>query len=170
MMNRKLSEQGGNLISTVKQIVSRIVRTYKTNDPFEIAEHKNITILFNDLGDTFGFFSSYKRFKFIHINSVLDDGMRRYVCAHELGHAVLHPRMNTPFLRSNTFFYTDRLEKEANEFAVELLLPDDVVREYGSIYDAAAACGVPNEVASLKRIDEGLLRTFLRDERSYYSV
>ena len=36
------------------------------------------------------------------------------------GHSQIHPRVNTPFLRKNTLFSTDR-EVEANRFAVELL-------------------------------------------------
>ena len=48
--------------------------------------------------------------------------MQRTVCAHELGHAVLHTHANTPFLRKNTFFSVDKLEIEANTFAALLLI------------------------------------------------
>ncbi|ALS27153.1 IrrE-type HTH domain-containing protein [Paenibacillus sp. 32O-W] len=155
-------------MSHIKSIVNKLINRHKTNDPFEIAALKNITILFNYLGETLGFFSSYKRAKFIHINNYLDEPMRRFVCAHELGHAVLHPRVNTPFLKSSTLFSVNRLEREANEFAVELLLPDEVVREYQTIYEAAAAYGVPEEVVELKRLDGSWLRKFWHDERSYF--
>lgn len=128
-----------------------MIKKYRTNDPFEIASQKNITVLLSYLGETLGFFSSYKRSKFIHINDDLDDPMKRFVCAHELGHAVLHPGINTPFLRSKTLFSIDRIEREANEFAVELLMPDEIILEYDTIYEAAAACGVPEDLAVLKR-------------------
>lgn len=137
----------------IKQTVSRLIKKHKTNDPFDIASQKNITILYSPLGKTYGFFSTYKRIRFIHINNDLDSSMQRFICAHELGHAVLHPGINTPFMKANTFFSTDRIEREANTFAVELLMPDDVVREHQTIYKAAAACGVPEEVAMLKRVD-----------------
>jgi Zn-dependent peptidase ImmA (M78 family) len=84
-----------------------------------------------------------------------------------LGHAVLHPRANTPFLKANTFFSVERIEREANEFAVELLMPDTVVREYQTIYEAAAACGVPEEVVRLKRVEDGWVRNLWHDERSF---
>ncbi len=137
----------------IKRIVSRLIKKHKTNDPFEIAAQKNIIILFNYLGGTFGFFSTYKRAKFIHINSNLDEPMQRFVCAHELGHVVLHPNVNTPFMRAHTLFSIDKIEKEANKFAVELLIPDEIVHEHETIFAAAASCGVPAEVAILKRIN-----------------
>lgn len=129
-----------------------MVKKYRTNDPFEIATQKNITVLKANLSETLGFFSSYKRMSFIHINNRLDNPMQRFVCAHELGHAVLHPGINTPFLKAKTLYSIDRFEREANEFAVELLMPDAIVREYSTIQEAAAACEVPLEVAYLKKV------------------
>ncbi|SDH22721.1 protein of unknown function [Aneurinibacillus thermoaerophilus] len=111
----------------IKEIVRQLIKKHKSNDPFQIAKEKNIIILFAELGTTFGFYSSYKRIQFIHLNNQLDEMMQRFVCAHELGHAVLHPKSNTPFLRANTLFSVEKLEVEANTFAVELLLPDEVI-------------------------------------------
>jgi Zn-dependent peptidase ImmA (M78 family) len=81
----------------IKEIVRQLIKKYKSNDPFQIAKEKNIIILFAELGATLGFYNSYKRIQFIHLNNQLDEMMQRFVCAHELGHAVLHPRSNTPF-------------------------------------------------------------------------
>lgn len=111
-------------------------------------------MLFEDLGHTLGFYNTYKRFKFIHINNQIDEITQRFVCAHELGHAVLHPKANTPFLRNQTFFSVDRLEIEANTFAVELLLTDNMVSAYKdthlSIQEVAEIHGVPGGFARLK--------------------
>lgn len=79
-------------------------------------------------------------------------------CAHELGHAILHPDENTAFLKKNTLFSTDKIEVEANTFAVELLLPDELFLEQDNyscftIYDAINEKGVPVVLLSLKRID-----------------
>jgi len=139
-------------MNLIKKTVQRLVWTYKTSCPFQIAEHKNIVVLFAPLGNVYGFFQTYKRHCFIHINNGLDEQMQRFVCAHELGHAVLHQKENTPFIQRHTFFSVDRLEREANKFAVELLMPDDVIKEYQTLPQAAAACGVPLEVAKLKVI------------------
>ncbi|PFC88526.1 hypothetical protein CN272_11155 [Bacillus anthracis] len=141
----------------IKENVLNIIEKYKTTDPFEIAKQKSITVLYADLGNTLGFYNTYKRFKFIHINNQIDEITQRFVCAHELGHAVLHPKANTPFLRNQTFFSIDRLEIEANTFAVELLLTDEMVSAYEdtrlSIQEVAEIYGVPGGFARLKTYD-----------------
>ncbi len=138
----------------IKEYVLKIVEKHGTTNPFEIAKRKNIIVLFEDLGNTLGFYNTYKRFKFIHINNKIDEITQRFVCAHELGHAVLHPKANTPFLRNQTFFSVDRLEIEANTFAVELLLTDEMVSAYEdthlSIQEVAEIHGVPGGFARLK--------------------
>ena len=55
--------------------------------------------------------------------------MQSFTCAHELGHAILHPNASTPFLRSNTLLSVDKLEQEANLFATILLIPDELILE-----------------------------------------
>ncbi|WP_242295077.1 ImmA/IrrE family metallo-endopeptidase [Bacillus cereus group sp. BfR-BA-01381] len=138
----------------IKDYVMKIVKKHGTTNPFEIAKRKDIIVLFEDLGNTLGFYNTYKRFKFIHINNRINETTQRFVCAHELGHALLHPKANTPFLRNKTFFSVDRLEIEANTFAVELLLPDEMISEYQdtnlSIQEIAEIYGIPESFASLK--------------------
>lgn len=141
----------------VKECVTGLIKQHKTNNPFEIASQKNIMVLCGEnLGNILGYFRTYRRIKMIHINANLGEIERRYVCAHELGHAVLHPKINTSFLKRNTFVVTDKIENEANTFAVELLMPDEVISEYintwVTIQKVAAACGVPKEFAHLKGI------------------
>jgi Zn-dependent peptidase ImmA (M78 family) len=141
-------------MKVIKEIVRQLIKKHKSNDPFQIAKEKNIIILFAELGNTLGFYSSYKRVQFIHLNNQLDEMMQRFVCAHELGHAVLHPKSNTPFLRANTLFSVEKLELEANTFAVELLLPDDIITQYQNtdltIYDVAEIHSVPRQLVYLK--------------------
>ncbi|MFA5385880.1 MAG: ImmA/IrrE family metallo-endopeptidase [Eubacteriales bacterium] len=108
------------------------------------------------LGSTLGYYSTYKRIKFIHINHWLDDASQRFVCAHELGHAILHPKINTPFLKKHTFFSINRYEQETNEFAVELLVSDQAVYEYDTLEKVALACGVPQELIYLKKYENFL--------------
>ncbi|MDA2474913.1 ImmA/IrrE family metallo-endopeptidase [Bacillus cereus group sp. Bce025] len=138
----------------IKEYVLKIAQKHGTTNPFEIAKRKSIIVLFEDLGNTLGFYNTYKRFKFIHINNKINETTQRFVCAHELGHALLHPKANTPFLRNKTFFSVDRLEVEANTFAVELLLPDEMISEYQdtnlSIQEIAAIFGIPGDFSRLK--------------------
>lgn len=139
-----------------KSAVINLIKKYKTNDPFEIARSKGINIMYEPLGRTLGYYNCYKRIQFIHINNNLDERTQKFVCAHELGHALLHRDSNTSFLKANTFFSIDKIEVEANSFAVELLLTDEAISEYKnsnlSINEVASIYGVPSEVAHLKKI------------------
>ncbi|MCC2430887.1 ImmA/IrrE family metallo-endopeptidase [Bacillus paranthracis] len=138
----------------IKEYVLYIAEKHQTTNPFEIASRKGISVMFENLGNTLGFYSTYKRMKFIHINNQIDEITQRFVCAHELGHALLHPKANTPFLRNQTLFSVDRLEVEANTFAVELLLSDDMISDYEntnlSIQEVAEIHGIPKSFARLK--------------------
>ncbi|WP_339171530.1 ImmA/IrrE family metallo-endopeptidase [Anoxybacillus sp. FSL W8-1294] len=143
------------MANQIKQIVEKLVKKHGTNNPFEIASQKGIVLLFEQLGGIYGYHHSFKRINIIHINSELNESMQRFVCAHELGHAVLHPELSTSFLQKNTLFCMDKVEREANEFAVELLLSDDVLYTYrgtdATIYEAAATYGVPSKLIHLKK-------------------
>jgi Zn-dependent peptidase ImmA (M78 family) len=142
----------------IKEKVNSITEKYNTNDPFEIAHAMHIHVYQRDLhNEIMGFYKYIRRNKFIFINSNLNDDTQLFTCAHELGHSQLHPRTNTPFLRSNTLLSVDKIEHEANRFAVELLMSDRDLYELKdsnmTIYDAAAMYGVPQEVCHLKKFD-----------------
>lgn len=135
-----------------KSKAENLIKKYQTNNPFKIAELMNIVVLFEDLKDTLGYFNKYKRIKMIHINQAATDIDQRFICAHELGHSVLHPSVNTPFLKKNTLFSISKIEQEANAFAVELLLPDRLLRENAecSVFNIGKAVGIPDKLIKLK--------------------
>lgn len=136
----------------IKKIVQKISNRFSSHDPFEIADNLNITILYLPLGNTLGYFTTFRRFKFIILNENCPENLLPFVCAHELGHSVLHRGVNTPFLKRNTLFSVDRIEKEANTFAVELLLPDDLLLDYKEmpISSMARCTGIPEGLENLK--------------------
>ena len=136
----------------IKDIVSGLIKKYKTNDPFRIAAKRHIHILYEPLGSTMGYFSRDFRIGFIHINQYLPGEEKIFVCGHELGHGVMHQDINTPFLKRHTLFSTSKIERQANTFAVELLLPDSLLREYSdcSIINIAKNQGVPEKLIQLK--------------------
>lgn len=143
-------------MSWIKDEVYRIITKHKTNNPFEIATNKNIHVVLWDLHEEIkGFYKYDKRNKYIFINNNLAEAPKNFVCAHELGHAILHPRANTPFLREKTLFSVNKLEVEANTFAVEMLLQDDQLYEYEntslSINEISEIYGVPKQLAHLKK-------------------
>jgi Zn-dependent peptidase ImmA (M78 family) len=73
----------------IKKLIMSLIRKHGTNDPFRIATEKNIILRFEDLKSTYGYFLHSNRIKIIHINNKLDEAFQRFVCAHELGHAIL---------------------------------------------------------------------------------
>ncbi len=113
----------------IKQFVRSLVSENGTFSPFEIAENKGIIIQMEPLGTIRGYYSKALRTKFIHINCDLDEYQQKFTCAHELGHALLHPDLSTPFLRESTLFSVDKLEVEANRFAACLCYPPNLLAE-----------------------------------------
>ena len=69
----------------------RLIRRYHTNDPFEIAAALDITVMErSDFQRQKGAFKVVLHNSFIFINATMSNEMKRIVCAHELGHALLH--------------------------------------------------------------------------------
>lgn len=131
----------------IKKQVNNIVKKHKTNCPFEVSESKNIHVVYWDLhSEIWGFYKYERRNRFIFINDNLEYHRKRYVCAHELGHALLHTKVNTPFLQANTFYSIDKIEREANEFAVKLLLYDKNLEDYETKFDCLRENGIPLEM------------------------
>lgn len=113
----------------IKEKVEYLKKHHMTNDPFVIAQEKGILILYEELGEIKGYYNKILRQKQIHINRALPKREQVFTCAHELGHALIHPNANTPFLRQKTYLSINKMEIEANRFAVELLITDDDLHE-----------------------------------------
>jgi Zn-dependent peptidase ImmA (M78 family) len=60
---------------------------------------------------------------------ILDEHEERCVIAHELGHVMLHRNSNIYYLKNYTYSNTNKLENEANEFAAEILISDEDIKE-----------------------------------------
>ena len=60
----------------------------------------------------------------IGINSRLPDPLKKELKAHEIGHAQLHGRYGYYFVLENTMFLPGKFERQADEFAAELVLVD----------------------------------------------
>lgn len=130
----------------VSNIVQRAVEYYNTLDPYEIAKKKGVIIRETPLGETLGYYMKKSRIQFIMINSEITEHIKKFICAHELGHSILHPNSHTPFLRKNTLMSVDKIEREANEFAVNLLLYNKNLEDYETKYDVLRENGIPYEM------------------------
>jgi Zn-dependent peptidase ImmA (M78 family) len=140
-------------VGEIKDIVRKLVRKYKTSNPYELADYLNIIVLIDNLDESIrGYFHYFKRNKIIHINSKLSDKDKRIVLAHELGHAVLHPKLNIIFMEHNTYFVKSKYEYEANKFAAEILVPDDLLSTYPDYTLQQISCleGIPEYLIELK--------------------
>lgn len=137
----------------VSELVQKIVKKYKTTNPFAICEQKNIDILYDDLEpDVRGFYQYYKRKSMVHLNCNISEEEQRIVLAHELGHAIMHKGYNCVFLSRHTYMTKDIYEYQANKFAASLLLPDAVPKEYQdmSTQQLAMLYRVPVEFIEMK--------------------
>jgi Zn-dependent peptidase ImmA (M78 family) len=138
----------------IPKLVSYLKRKYGTDDPEEIADYLGVTIIRMPLEDVVaGFYKLLKRRKYIFLNSDIDDDVfLRVVLAHELGHAIMHPKENCAFMKSKTLLLTSRIEKQANIFAAFLLIDDDMLEEfYGYTEEQFCNCtGYPLELLGLR--------------------
>lgn len=135
----------------VKNIAAKLRRKYKTQDPYQLADALDIIVQYGDLGKVRGFYLYDSRIKLICLNNNLPEYIERFVLSHEIGHAVMHRQSCTPFLQS-TYLSVDRLEIEANKFAVELVMPDEDIMEHWefTIDEWAMFYGLPREIIELR--------------------
>ena len=138
----------------VREKAAYYKKKYNTSDPFKLADLLGIEVMIGDIGSRLGCYMYMKRSKCIWINESLEGNERLFVMAHEVGHALLHPKENCYFLRNHTLLNT-RTEIEANKFAVEFLIPDELLTEYFryqeySIEQTARFLGYQKELIELR--------------------
>lgn len=114
----------------IKRLVDSLVRKYKTRNPFEIIDDLNVIVVFYPLQGVKGFYQYFQRNNIIYIDESLSDNEKLFVCAHELGHMLLHKKANAIFMDSRTQLNTTKYELEADRFAIDLLLSDADIEEH----------------------------------------
>ena len=70
----------------------------------------------------------------------------------------MHNKLNTAFLRENTYFSVDKLERQANQFAADLLITDYDLLENADLTNEqfAKLSGYPVELVNLRLEHFGL--------------
>lgn len=114
----------------IKKLTDSLARKYKSRDPFEIITNLNVILVFYPLRGVKGFYQYFQRNNLIYIDETLSDQEKRFVCAHELGHMYLHKKANAIFLDSRTQINTIKYEHEADRFAIDLLVSDDIIETH----------------------------------------
>ena len=138
-----------NIFATVKKIAKK----YSSNDPFELCSALDVIVTITDLPVGInGFYNNVLGFPFIYLNNQLNECELRAVCAHELGHMLLHPHMNTLYIKMKTIINGDRLEREADIFAACLLIPNaiQIGDQTVTVQQLAYELHVPSEVIEVK--------------------
>lgn len=138
----------------IKNLVSNFINIYKTNNVYEICSQLNIKIYKSHLKDIKGYFLNISEGISIVVDYDLEEHEERCVIAHELGHVMLHRSSNICYLKNYTYSNTDKLENEANEFAAELLITNEDIKEafekQFSIEQMACYFEVPKELIEYK--------------------
>jgi len=137
----------------VKRVVMNLKKKHNTNCPYELAQQLDVVLIIVPLGKPLGMYKYINRRKVIWLNSSMNEEEKRYVLAHEIGHAILHPKSSC-FFSSVKNINTSKKEYEANLFAAELLLEvneDDIDYISGYSINQLASCyNVPTELVELK--------------------
>ena len=138
----------------IKRRVSQLVRKYQTRDPFEMIKGMNVILVHYPLEGVRGFYQYFQRNNIIYLDERLSETEQRFVLAHELGHMILHKKANAIFMDTRTQFNTNKFEKEANTFAIELLVPDTEIAENPNltIGQLARMTGYSEELLKCKNI------------------
>lgn len=126
--------------------LKQIIRKCETTNLYDIAENLNIIVHEDVIGNVYGFYIYSQKRKIIIINTNLSYSHKLIVLAHEIGHAVLHGKVNCAFMKQNTFM-KNTYEQEANFFAYNML------KENGYFNDTSTNV-LENEISDL---DKGFL-------------
>lgn len=113
----------------IRKLIAYYTKKFNTRNPFEIADFLNIEVQIGPLGSRCGCYMFLKNHRCIFLSEKLSEHEMELVMAHELGHAIMHRKGNCYFIRNKTLLLTSKTEIEANTFAAELLIPDEVIQE-----------------------------------------
>lgn len=125
---------------------NNLINKYGTRDPFKIANAMGIIVLFEELNNIYGYYNTVCQIKFIHINASMEYEEQKFTCSHELGHAILHSDINTPFLNDHTLFSESKIESQANFFATHLHISKMVIDGIDTKKALLAYYGVPKQM------------------------
>lgn len=129
--------------------VKDLIKKYNTSNIKELVDHLDISIEYQDFKaktlDSRLMIVDSKGY--IFVRSDLDCAYENFLIAHELGHYVLHHDENISFnfLRR---VYKTRLEREANVFAIRLLMYKELhnIKELENIEFIVKEKGIPLKI------------------------
>ena len=139
-----------------EKTVHALTSQYGTSCPFTLCECMGIQVLEQELPHDVNGFCVYLFQRYVIVlNDRLHGRIREAVCAHELGHIILHGCVNSLVLKRDTHFYLPRYEHEADFFCACLLL-DSRLPEWAGEHDTltieqvSALSGLPESLVKLR--------------------
>jgi len=134
----------------IKALVVGVIEEYGTNDPFTIAELLELHVLLHDLPISV---QAYRLDDVIVLNKLISYDESKCMLAHEIGHYLLHgPEVTLERFIKNKLMIKEKMEKEADYFASELLLSniDDYVIEGLTCTQLSILLSVPEKYVKYK--------------------
>ena len=137
----------------IRQAIDKLVCLYETRDPYCIADFLDIEI------DEYPFRSNIKGMVVeasekvcIAINSGLPLPWKRFVLAHEIGHVQLSTRGTGYFFLLEYTLMLPLVEREANLFAIELLVGNEQPYWGETVEQFAVRVGIPVEMVEYRMV------------------
>lgn len=110
-----------------------LAEKYGTSNPFNICKNMGITIEYTDLDNPLGDTIYLNKSPIILLSEKIKELPKKYlICAHELGHVVLHNGIQNYYMINRTT--KRKMESEADRFAMGLLEKFSV-DEFGVSYE-----------------------------------
>jgi len=142
---------------SIKRMADSLVKKSESRNPFVIADENSIIIKYiNDFKTLKGMYAVIKRNRFVFINANLPEQMQKVVCAHEIGHDMLHRFMAEMGAISETALFDTKnsFELEANIFAADLLIDDNIAitlaKDGMSVSEIASALDLDKNIVEIK--------------------
>lgn len=141
-------------MNDIRKLANSLAKKYRSRNPFEIIQGMNAILVFAPLINVRGFYQYFQRNNIIYIDDHLPEHEQKFVCAHELGHMLMHRKENAVFMDAKTYLKTTPYETEADKFAVELLVPNEIILENRQ--------GTTKQISRLTGYSEELIRLRLK--------
>lgn len=140
------------LKAEIKNLVTDLTKTFGTRNIFRLLDLMNIEIIRKPLPSKKAM-SQKNLFgdMVIYLSNSVHENEEKFILAHELAHLILHKKVNCT-LYFETFINKDRIEFEANYFALELLFYDVDIYEIEnfSLEQLSIMYGIPQRILYYK--------------------
>lgn len=139
-------------------LARRTANQHGSHNPFTICGQLGILVNRHPLAGVRGYCMQHQGVQIITLASDLAPHPARFVCAHELGHCLMHSGLNRVFMDCRTYMRPDRYENECDCFACHLLFgrPPLFQEESLSNTQMAQCLNVPVSMVDARLIELGI--------------